>query len=181
MKISSIFAIVKNSLYAVKYVSNNTNEFEKVFDNWTDVEYLFNFFTEHKKDLQNGFYGNITVEQAVEKTIEEAEILEEELLEIAEQGKIDNFENLQTLFKPLDNNVYQLQPHLKSKAYGSNYKSWLRIYAIRIAKNTFVISGGAIKLTPTMNEREYLKKELQKLETTKQYLIEQGLFNEDDF
>lgn len=50
--------------------------------------------------------------------------------------------------------------------------SWLRIYAIRVDVNLFVISGGAIKLTPTMNETDHLILELDKLEITKQYLLD---------
>ena len=48
--------------------------------------------------------------------------------------------------------------------------SWLRIYAIRIEVNLFVVCGGAIKLTPTMNTRDHLILELYKLECTRNYL-----------
>lgn len=181
MKIESIFAIKKGSLISVKYAENRTDEFERIFDNWTDVEFLFSFFNKHIKDLQSGFYRKISVEQAIERTIDEAEQLEETILEISERGKNDDYETLQTLFKPLNDREYIIKDHSKTKAYGSTYKSWLRVYAIRIAKNTFVISGGAIKLTETMNEREHLKKELNKLEIVKAYLVEKGLFDEDDF
>jgi len=181
MEIDTIFAIIKGSLFAVKFVENETDEFEILFDNWTDIELLFNFFDEHVRDLQKGFYGKISIEQAIERTIQEAEKLEETILEISESGKNNDYETLQTLFKPLNNNEYKAKNHLKTKAYGSERKSWLRIYAIRIAKNTYVISGGAIKLTETMNERKHLKKELTKLEIVKEYLIENGLFDKDDF
>lgn len=181
MKIDSIFAIIKNSLISIKYIENENDEFERIFDNWTDVEYLSNFFNEHNKDLQSGFYGKIRIEQAIERTIQEAEELEEIILEISESGKTNDYKALQTLFKPLDNNEYTLKDHQQSKAYGSEHKSWLRIYAIRIAKNTYVITGGAIKLTETMNDRVHLKEELKNLESVKEYLIDNGLFDEDDF
>lgn len=181
MKIIGIFAHIKGSLISVKFQENEIDEFEKIFDNWTDVEYLFDFFNENINDLNSGFYGNISIEEAIERTIEEAEELEETILEISESGHKDNYETLQTLFKPLNNNDYQIKDYQKTKAYGFERKSWLRVYAIRIASNTFVISGGAIKLTPTMNEREHLKKELRKLEIVKDYLIENDLFDENDF
>jgi hypothetical protein len=181
MKIGSIFAIIKNSLIAVKYIENENDEFERIFDNWTDVEYLSDFFNEHIKDLQSGFYGEVGVEQAIEKTIQEAEELEETILEISESGKTNDYETLQTLFKPLRKNEYILKDHQQTKAYGSEHKSWLRIYAIRIAKNTYVITGGAIKLTKTMNDRDHLKEELKNLDIVKEYLIDNGLFEEDDF
>ncbi len=51
-----------------------------------------------------------------------------------------------------------------------------------ISENTYVIAGGAIKLTATMNEQDsHLLLELKKLEMTKQFLIENGLTDESDF
>ncbi|MEA3496047.1 MAG: hypothetical protein U9R42_08430 [Bacteroidota bacterium] len=55
----------------------------------------------------------------------------------------------------------------------------MRIYAIRIEENVFIITGGAIKLTKTMNEREHLKNELKKLENVKQFLILEGIIDND--
>lgn len=181
MEIASIFVIIKDSLIAVKYIHNNTDEFERVFDNWADIEFLYNFFDKNIRDLQSGFWGEMSIEQAIERTIQEAERLEQKILEIAESGKTDDYETLQTLFKPLFPSQYKIKEHLKTKTTGSEYKSWLRIYAIRIAKNTFVVSGGAIKLTEKMNECEHLNIELRKLEIVKEYLIENGLFDKDDF
>lgn len=181
MKIDGIFAIRGNSLVAVRFEGNEVNEFEKLFDNWTDIEFLFNFFEKHIEDLESGFYTDTSIENAVYKTIQEAEELEVVTLELSESGEYDDSQTLQSLFKPLHNKEWQLKVHQKEKASGLGYKSWLRIYAIRIGANTYVISGGAIKLTETMNEREHLQKELRKLEIVKKYLIEKGLFDEDDF
>lgn len=180
MKIDAIFAIVNNNLVAVKYDDYDTDEFERIFDNWTNVQYLFDFFSDHFDDLNDGFYGTIAIDEAINKTIEDAEQLERKLIEIAELGQIERDENLQTLFKPLNNLEYRLVDLQKSKAYGSLRRSWLRIYAIRIAKNHYVISGGAIKLTHQM-DRKHLSLELRKLEITKQFLIDNGLFDENDF
>lgn len=181
MEIDNIFAIVKHSLIAVKYSHHHIDEFERLFDNWTDVEYLYDFFEEHERDLKQPFYGTISIEEAVGKTIDAAAELEAKLLELAELGKTDRYEQLQTLFKPLDDRDYYLRIFQKSKASGSEYKSWLRIYAIRIASNVFVVSGGAIKLTHKMEEREHLRLELRKLEITKQYLEDNDLLDKTDF
>ena len=179
MKIDDIFAIARGSLYSVKYEHEDEDEFAKVFNEWSDVEFLGDFFDTHIDDLQSGFYGNITSDEATEITMEESEELEDELLYIAEIGKTDDYNTLQILFKPLNNNEYRITEHQQTKVYGLEHKSWLRIYAIRIAKNCFVVSSGAIKLTKDM-EREHLRKELKKLEITKQYLIDNGLFDEDN-
>ncbi|MCD8443522.1 hypothetical protein [Tenacibaculum finnmarkense] len=83
MKINNIFAIIKDSLISVKYINNDTDEFERIFDDWTDVEFLSDFFEEHILDLQSGFFGEINIEQAIERTIQEAEELEQTILEIS--------------------------------------------------------------------------------------------------
>lgn len=84
---------------------------------------------------------------------------------------------LQSLFKPLNNNDTQIYDLQKSK-----YKhSWLRIYAIRIAPNCYVVTGSAIKLVRNMDEKDYLIKEKQKLEKVKNFLMDEGLTDEDSF
>ncbi|SHM40976.1 hypothetical protein SAMN05443669_103510 [Flavobacterium xanthum] len=55
------------------------------------------------------------------------------------------------------------------------------MYAIKIGPNTFIVTGGAIKLVGTMDERTHLLKEKQKLEDIKYYLKEEGILDQDDF
>lgn len=181
MKIVDIFAIVKGSLLSVQFEGMNSDEFALLFDNWSDVEYLEQFFEDNKADLQSGFYGNISVEEAVSRTIEEAEALEDYIRDVAKTGCSDPDKNrLDLTFHKLNENDYSIQL-LKSKAYGLRKHSWLRIYALRIAENLYIVCGGGIKLTKTMNEREHLLKELVKIEAIKQYLKELDLLNEDDY
>lgn len=60
----------------------------------------------------------------------------------------------------------------REKAKIKGHKTWLRMYAIRIDKNVFVICGGAIKLRATINDRAYLQVELDKMNCTKDHLRE---------
>jgi hypothetical protein len=185
MKNTFIFAvkiIIKNSLYSIKYKGDEHDEFSRLFEEWSDIEFLEAFFEEHKSDLQKEFYDFISIEKAIEQTIKEAEKLEQKLIEIAEAGKTNDLENLQTLFKPLnkkDVEKYPIPDYQETKVYGSAQKSWLRIYAIRIESNVFIITGGAIKLTETMNEREHLLEELEKLNRVKQFLIDETVIDND--
>ena len=66
------------------------------------------------------------------------------------------------------------------KAYGTNYQSWLRIYAIRIG-NVYVITGGAIKLTHLMEERPHTQKEIEKLINVLASLKKEGFDHPDAF
>ena len=50
-----------------------------------------------------------------------------------------------------------------------------------LEKNVFVITGGAIKLTRTMQERSHTQAELDKLNQCRQYLASNGVFDSDSF
>ena len=69
----------------------------------------------------------------------------------------------------------------RAKPTGTGAKSWLRIYAVRLSYNFFVISGSAIKLTKTMNEREHLKEELDKLNVLIRLLKEMNIETVEDW
>lgn len=181
MKIDAIFAIIKERLLSVKFNNKNVDEFTSLWQDWSDVEYLRLFFKENQKYLSNGIWGNLTVNEAVEITLNDAEILETYLLEIVESSKTDSEKKLQIIFKPLNDNETCIPLHQKSKLKGRSRNSWLRIYAIRIDENLYVITGGGIKLTHKMEDSEHLKKELLKLELTKNYLYEKGILNKDDY
>jgi len=102
------------------------------------------------------------------------------ILEKAEIGHEDPFEALQTLFRPLNDMDSGLHPLQRSKGRLKG-KSWLRIYAVRIDKNLYVVTGGAIKLTKTMEERDHTNEELNKLNHVVDYLRGRGLVNEKEF
>jgi hypothetical protein len=176
MKISSIFAIRKSVLYSVAY-DNLPMEFNRLFKLWiSDFESLETFFEENIKDLESGYFKDISVEAAISKTRENALRLRKQFDEIINDKYLYN-NKLQSLFRPLNNSEYQLKMLSQEKSK----KDWLRIYAIRISENTYVISGGGIKLTHLMEESLHMKIELQKLKIARQFLIENGLTEESDF
>lgn len=164
--------MVPDSLYAVRYDGELMHELAKLFDLWRDMEYLENFFTCHHADL-NQFWGHLTAKEAARATKDEARRLEQRLFDLAGAGnsRTDD-DNLSVLFKPLGTTILRPGELEKCKARGATKKSWLRIYAVRLNVNEFVISGGAIKLTKTMNERPHLLKELEKLERVRRYVRE---------
>ncbi len=180
MEILSIFEIVKNSLLAVQFDDKEENEFRNLFNLWKDYEFLESFFEDNLIDLNSGFYEETEIENAVLLTIDDAKKTEKRIFELATKGQTNTDEVLQNIFKPLISDSFDITLE-RQKAYGLRNKSWLRIYAIRISPNRFVITGGAIKLTKTMNDREHLIKELEKLEIAKKYLKENYLIEESDF
>lgn len=59
--------------------------------------------------------------------------------------------------------------------------SWLRLYAIKLEPGCYIITGGAIKLTHTMQEREHTLAELVKMEQVRNYLIANKAIDTDGF
>jgi hypothetical protein len=171
------------AIWSAQYTENGPDELSLVFRKWNNVQYLESFFERNKHDLNLYRKGPITVEEAVKKTRVEAGRLDNSLHKIALTGYEDSSKALQTIFFPLYNHdlrVIELQK-TKAKPRPFNGPSWLRLYAIRLGANIFVVTGGAIKLTQTMQERSHTLIELNKMEHVKKYLVDQGISTEADF
>lgn len=179
MKIIELVRIVPDTLWAARFEESEENEYDRTFNQWNDSEYLEAFFTEHEQDLVKDFYGYCSVGQAVSITLSEADTFEIRLMSIAQRHDLSK--RLGDVFKPLEKTVTIKIKNEKSKAYGTGSKSWLRIYAVRLSHDFFVVSGGAIKLTRSMNEREHLKEELKKLEVLVRFLKDLNIENVEDW
>lgn len=169
MKIDAIFTLIPGSLYSVKFAGEPDHEFAKLFRLWNDTVFLELFFEAHYDDLL-AYWEYMSVEDAIAITMDEGIILEEEILEVAKAGGEGGFNNLSSMFKPLHSGTSNIDCLEKSKARGFRRRSWLRVYGVRLDVNKYVISGGAIKLTRTMNEKEHMVQELRKLEEVCQFL-----------
>lgn len=173
MEFIRIFA----GLFTVHFDGEEKDAFEQLFENWQNPEYLFDFFTENEKDLQNGFY-NCSLMDAIKLTREEAIEFRDLIIETKDDGSLVDKGNIHELFTELSESEYIFQNHRKQKAYGPVRYSWLRIYAIQV-QDCFVITGGAIKLTQRMDERRHTGHELAKLEWVKSELRSQGIFDQE--
>ena len=172
MKIVSIFG---KNLFAIHYTGEQTDEFSRLFDLWHDPEYLEEFFELNKSDLENDFWVNISVEDAILKTFNYAQELEDKLLRLSEHGENDQLAGLENIFSSLYNSQYQILTLNKSKAKNT----WLRLYGLRVDNNVYIVTGGAIKLTQKMQDREHTNAELNKLDSCRRYLQTQGIVDLD--
>ena len=166
-----------NHLWAVKEEGKEADELTLLFRDWTNGEFLFNFFMEHLDDLKD-FFRMERIDEAVSDTFEDAEVLQELILDFPYT------ENLDELFKPLDVTDTRIRKLSREKARNwerNRHASWLRVYAIRLEPNVYVVTGGAIKLTRAMQERKHTMVELDKLNRCKAYLKAHGVFDQDSF
>lgn len=169
--------IIENGhLWAVMYNDEEVNCLEKVFSEWNDYEWLKTFFAKHMEDLSS--YFHITdLEQAIYDTVDDANDLECLIMDLDPQSNLDE------LFRPLENSRMSEVLLGREKAKGSikTHPSWLRLYAIRLESGHYVITGGAIKLTATMQDREHTLTELSKLNKVRDFLISVGVFDYKGF
>lgn len=172
MKILDTFTIVEESLFSVRYENEDLNEFRRLFQSWNDPEYLHRFFSANSKDLNRSIWGFISIEEAIERTRKQAKTMEKRILQMAVSGKSSK-QNLSEYFQPMSPNMISKELEL-DKGKGLINPNWLRIYAVRVDANCFVVSGGGIKLTKDIQGSPHLMIELQKLDVTREYIRDGG-------
>ena len=167
IKIVSTFV---RGLYAFRYSGEEFDELERLFYEWNDIEILHDFFEENKNDLR---FFHVNMDEAIIETRKEVAGLRKKLMVLSSKVNTD----LDSIFVNLDDSELKIVELAKQKSK----RRWLRLYAFLIDTNTYVITGGAIKLTHKMNERPHTNEELIKLDICRNYLKEQGVFDVDSF
>lgn len=164
-------------LWAVRYDSESDNALIQTFRQWHDLEWLADFFIRNVGDLAS--YFMITdVNRAIFDTVEDAYELECLIMDISPDISLDD------IFRPLENLRSPEALLGKEKAKGfrrSGHDSWLRLYAIRFGTGFYIITGGAVKLTRTMEEREHTLQELHKMEKVRNFLLGEGVVDIEGF
>lgn len=169
----------ENCLLSTKKDNERQDEFSKIFDQWTDIEYLDNFFTTHESDLKRPFWEGISIEQAIIETRNEAIKFLKYLKRISEKPPKERKLLFLRLFHPLSQDQGISAFLEKKKAYGKRNKTWLRIYALKAGEDMYIITGGAIKLTDNMGERPHTLRELKKMQICEQFLKNEGIVDEE--
>lgn len=164
-------------LWAVVYDGEEENVLTQLFSHWTDLDYLYAFFEKNWDDL-TAYFDITDINQAVSDTGQDAMSLKAVLLDIRPDANLDR------VFRPLDNLRIHEMILSTEKAKGrrrSGHDSWLRIYALKFESNAYLITGGAIKLTHLMEEREHTRQELLNLEYVRRTLLEEGVVDLEGF
>lgn len=187
MKLVPIFVDEETGegLYSVKYKGVKKDELQRLFENWSNVEYVSNYCQANQKFIESEFYQkkHLWIDDIINQILKEADILISQLAEYAKEG-FKNGDNLQMLFKPLYKKETSLPVLQKTKAKVVEERKIkhpiLRVYGIRIDKNTIIVTGGAIKLTSRMDEHKDTITEEEKIEKVKQFLLANEIKVQDD-
>jgi hypothetical protein len=162
MKIVPIF---EDRLYAFSYDGEVYNEYDRLMDQWTNADYLKRYAERNHVNDVRGF---------VARSLDEAEEMEDTIIELTESGKpLDRF------FRPLHD--FETGDRVLALRKGKMNRNHLRLYAVKVDADLFVITGGAIKMSQRMKDHPDTLLEWQKLNKAKDYLKENGIVDEDSF
>ena len=164
-------------LWAVRYDGEKDTALYTLFAQWNDVMWLRSFFKANWQDL-TAYFKITDVNQAIEDTIEDSDKLQGIIMDISPDANLDE------IFHPLEN--FRTTEILLGKEKArlkrqERHSSWLRIYAIKLSEGVYVITGGTIKLTLKMEEREHTRQELVKLEKVRSFLLNENIIDDDGF
>ena len=123
-----------NHLWAVRDEAKEADELTMLFREWSNANYLLDFFLANIDDLQ-GFFHVEKISDAIKDTMEDARALERLILDFPYTEQLDG------LFHPLsltDNRIHELTCEKARNWDRERHASWLRIYAIRIEPNVYI-------------------------------------------
>jgi hypothetical protein len=161
MKITRIF---ENQLYSFHYDEYNEIEYERNLNQWSNTSYLFEFAKE------NNIQDIVAFVDEISDNLEELEDLINETAETDGQFK--------RIFIPLEHSETNKTISLRKGKINHNR---LRLYAIKLIDELFIITGGAIKMSQRMLDHPGTAEEHRKLYAARQYLEINDIHNEDAF
>ena len=170
-------------IYSAKYDNESENEFDRLFEEWNDLEKILPFLEVHAKYLKNDTWEKVSEpEQAARQILHEARMLEDlfdDLNKNTQQGQKPDFD---VHFQYLNGSKYQCElEYIPMKSYGTSTPSFLRIYAIKLAENTYVITGGGIKLARSIQDSPGIKDHVfRHIDIVRKWLKDNGICDSDD-
>ncbi len=179
--------IYKDCIYSVKFDNEDLDEYSKAFQLWKDIDYLVDFFKTNAKYIDNPIWQKAglspeTPNDSAKRVAKESVVLAGTILNLVQNSMNGETPDLEDFFVPLEGKysfVSELTPH---KAYGTFSPSLLRLYAIKLEENAYLIVCGGIKLAATIQESPGLKETLlNKIDNVLSYMKSNGITELEDF
>lgn len=180
-----IVEIYDKCLYSVVYDAAARNEYQRIMHQWHDLDFLDDFFNENACEFvapfwQSSVLGNMSPEELSERVSDEAYELENHLKDISSNTRRGVTPDLDSHFKPLGGKYSYAHEYMPAKSYGPYSPSLLRLYAIQIVSNCYVIVYGGIKLGDTIQNSPGLKDLFAKIDYVVDFLRSNGIIDSDD-
>ena len=181
-----IVEIYEDWLYSISFNEDDLTEYHRVFREWHDLDYLVDFFTKFKDAVNIDFWINAGLdpdnpEKSAERVIDEANELEtyiEKLVANCSNGIKPDFDEYFHFLGGKYKCLWSLEP---VKSYGTHSPSLLRLYAIKLDANCYLIVYGGIKLGATIQSSPVLRdKVFNKIDSVLSYLKSNGIMDSQD-
>jgi hypothetical protein len=169
-------------LFGMQYGDDETpDEYHRLFAQWWDLDYLVDYFEIHSPLMNVDFWGKmVDPEEASERTLGEAYEMEDYIAELSRNTALGLKPDFDEFFKPLGGEFKYIFVQTPMKAYGTLNPSLLRLYAIKLAQNCYLITGGGIKYCQKMEESPELLAEIAKIKKVRSFLLNLGIEDGED-
>lgn len=177
-----IIAIFAPYIYSIKYDGQDESEFDRLFTEWNDVESITDFIYNNRNYLKTDVWEKISEpEAAVRQVLDEAEALQMLFEELAKHTKDGRKPDFDSHFQKFEGKYkYELE-YLPMKSYGNGRPSLLRLYAIKMGENIYLITGGGIKLADTIQNSPGLKEHvIMNIDNVRRWLKSNGIMDNED-
>lgn len=178
--------IYEDYLYSIKFDEADTDEFSRTFQLWNDLDYLVDFFKRNAKYVEQPFWkeaglDSTVPEESAKRVARESIVLASHIKNLAknvDDGKHPDFEDF---FKPLGGKYTYVRELEPNKSYGTFNPSLLRLYAIKLETNVYIIVCGGIKLGSTIQNSPELKDQVfNKIDNVLVFLKANGITENED-
>ncbi len=178
--------IYKGCLYSIKFDEADNDEYSRVVKLWKDLDYLVAFFQANAKEIDQPFWREAGLNPndpntSAERVVNEAMALTDHIHKLAHNAQAGRLPDFEYFFHPLGGKysyVRELEPH---KSYGSFRPSLLRLYAIKMGLNVYLIVFGGIKLGKTIQNSPGLKDEVfKRIDNVIAFLKSNGILEGED-
>lgn len=166
----------------MRYHGNEFNEYDRLMELWSDIDYLYTFFSKYNEFLKNDVWSQTpNIESAIRQVLQEAISLETFLETLADNTDKGIKPDFDSHFHYLEGKYKFIMVYQPMKSYGPHRPSFIRLYAIKISDNCYLITGGGIKLAHTIQDSPELDKEVfQKIDGTLNWLKVNGILDASD-
>ena len=156
------------------------DSFSKLFNHWTDAEFLTNCITDNQCFLTNNlFFAGLSVKDVIMNALREARNFRKDFTQYYWNERNGTHPNLDDRFVILNRRARI--DDFKREMYGHPPDSRLmtsvfRLYAIKVPSEkeneppAYIVTGGGIKLTDSMPQMKELRREYNRIELVQNWL-----------
>lgn len=193
-------------LFAVRYDGDSLNVYRLTYKNLTDIDYLDSYFSDFAKDISDYLidsfgYPREEIEEYISEVNDKIIDIEEEIRATCEDLLKGRAIDFGTMFVPHSKFDHRILPqgggpssqygtqYLPVKCWGSEKPSLVRIYAIELSLDCYIIIYGGIKITLSTNDCPAydrdgnvttLEKEIrERVDIVSRFLAQEGIIDKE--